>query len=285
MLKTQSRIQVKTNKPIYLVPFGDLHYGHRDCNIKEFERMLRENNRPDTYFIGVGDIFDSIVMRDIRFQLSQLGGMDGKGFVDDFMDEMANNFGKLWRKHKIPSERILFMGIGNHESNMMKRYSVNPLKQFCLKEKITYGAYSGYHTVTLIVDGNHKSSFHIRYHHGYGGGARTGGYPLTKYEKELMWSDADVFVFGHDHRRHLQPYSYEKMSNSGGYCYKRRRILAICGGFLENRPMTEYPSYAEEKMYPASDIGYIRIPVVVKAKSMDGGRKNVRRYVDFPVYE
>jgi UDP-2,3-diacylglucosamine pyrophosphatase LpxH len=281
MLKTQSRIQIKTNKPIYLVPFGDLHFGHRDANIKEFERMLRENNNADAYFIGVGDVFDSIIQQDVRFQISQMAGMQNGPLVDDIMDMYVKELSKVWKRNKIDSSHVLLMGMGNHESVMQRRYGTNPLKRFCEEHDILYGGYSGYHTLT-IGDKHRNYSIHIRYHHGYGGGARTGGYPITKYEKEMMWSDADIFIFGHDHRRHLQPYPYEKMSVGGEHYYKTRRILAICGGFLENRPTTEYPSYAEEKMYPTTDMGYIKIPIQIRAIRSNG---KPRRVVEFPVFE
>ena len=285
MLKTGSSIEVRLNKTIYLVPFGDLHYGHRDSNINEFKRMLRECNNDEHYFIGLGDIFDSIIQQDVRFQLSQLEGMDPKLLVDDLIDSYVNEFSRVWRSANIPSNKILLMGMGNHEETLQRKYGTNPIKRFCERENITYGGYSGYHCLNLMYNEG-RFNIHIRYHHGYGGGSRTGGYPLTKYEKELMWSDADIFLFGHDHRRHLQPYAYERISVTGQYVYKTRRILAICGGFLENRPMSEYPSYAERSMYPASDIGYIKIPIKLTAQKMES-RKNTscRKFVEFPVFE
>lgn len=284
MLKTESVIEVKHGQPIYLVPIGDLHFGHRDSNIIEFRRTLRENNNPNTYFAGLGDIFDSIIISDIRFQLSQLRGMERGPFVDDIMDQYVKEFRKIWRELKIDSQRILFCAMGNHEENMQRKYGTNPTKRFCESEGINYGGYSGYHSI-ILKDKSWHTTVNIFYHHGYGGGARTGGYPITKYEREMMWSDADIFLFGHDHRRHLQPYSFMKCSTNGQFLYKTRRVLAICGGFLENRPLTEYPSYAETRMYPATDMGYIKIPMVVRSKRLGKGNSDVRRFVEFPIFE
>ena len=283
MLKTESVIEVKHNEPIYLIPFGDLHYGHRDSNILEFKRMLKENKNEDSYFIGLGDIFDSIIQSDIRFQISQLSGMERGPLIDDLMDHYVKEFTKMWKEFDI-SQKVLLMGIGNHEENMQRRYGTNPTKRFCESEGINYGAYSGYHTV-LLRNKSWAGALNIFYHHGYGGGARSGGYPITKYEREMMWSDADIFLFGHDHRRHLQPYSYIKCSTNGQFLYKTRRVLAICGGFLENRPVTEYPSYAEIKMYPATDIGYIKIPIVVHSRRLGEKSADVRRIIEFPIFE
>lgn len=284
MLKTESIIEVKHKKPIYLIPFGDLHFGHRDSNISEFKRMLRENNNELSYFIGLGDIFDSIIQQDIRFQISQMKGMERKPFVDDIMDEYVKEFIKLWKSHKIDSQRILVCAMGNHEERMQSKYGTNPLKRFCESENINYGGYSGYHTI-ILRNKTRGNCVNIFYHHGYGGGARTGGYPITKYEREMMWSDSDIFLFGHDHRRHLQPYSYERHSTGGKHVYKTRRVLAICGGFLENRPTTEYPSYAEIKMYPATDMGYIKIPIVLTSKRFSKDKNDNRRIVEFPIFE
>jgi len=285
MLKTNSSIKVKLNETNYLVPFGDVHYGNRDADINEFKRMLRECNKPNHYFIGLGDIFDSIIQQDVRFQLSQLDGMDPKLLVDDLVDSYVKQFSAIWEAADIPPDRILLIGMGNHEETLQRKYGTNPTKRFCEQCGILYGGYSGYHRLSLEYGKTNSYNVHIRYHHGYGGGSRTGGYPITKYERELMWSDADIFLFGHDHRRHLQPYAYEKMSVNGEYVYKARRVLAICGGFLENRPMTEYPSYGERSMYPASDMGYIKIPMQVTARKLGRTARTNRKFVEFPVFE
>ncbi|MFX0135984.1 MAG: tetratricopeptide repeat protein, partial [Candidatus Hodarchaeota archaeon] len=59
---------VNQNETIYLIPFGDVHYGHRDANIKEFKRMLKECNKPNHYFVGLGDIFEDDLKRTKHLQ-------------------------------------------------------------------------------------------------------------------------------------------------------------------------------------------------------------------------
>jgi len=285
MLKTESTIELKHSQDLWLVVFNDLHFGNANSLIGEFKETIHRYKKKNSIFMAIGDIFDSIVMQDIRFQLSQLAGMEDKSIlVDDFIDQHVSAFAKIWDSFKIPRERVIGFGLGNHEFQVMKRYGTNLISRFCEACGLNHLGYSGFHTLHLKEPGGERSqNVQIYYHHGYGGGSRTGGYPVTKYEKEMVHHRADIYLFGHDHgKRYLVAYPYLSPAESGNVVYSKNRILGVSGTFMVTKPITEYPGYAEVKGFPPSDLGYL--PIKIRLRSIKQNGKS-RRYVELKVFE
>ena len=284
MLTTESSLKIKNSEDLWLFVFSDIHWGNTGSLINEFKEAVKRYSKKNSVFLGIGDLFDSIIIKDIRFQLSQLNGMkDGNSLIDDFMDGYVSAFVEMWESLKIPPERVIGIGIGNHEYELMKRYATNPVKRVCEKCGLRYLAYSGFHTLHLKDNGGRGQNVRIFYHHGYGGGSRTGGYPITKYEKEMVHHEADIYLFGHDHgKRYLVSYPYLSPAESGNQVYSKNRILGISGTFMVTKPITEYPGYAEVKGFPPSDLGYLPIKIRIRSTRFNG--KN-RRWVELKVFD
>ena len=286
MLKKEKTIQIKTGVPIYLIPFADIHKGKFNSRFDLFKTKIRKyTSSNNCYFIGVGDIFDAISLEDARFTLSQLQGMHGKQFVDDYIMAYIEEFVKEWESLNIQQGQVLGVAEGNHEQTFAKKTGINPTKEFCKRIGVDYLAYSGYYTLHLVDEYKHANNVHIRYHHGYGGGTRTGGAPITKYEKDMMNSNAHIFIYGHDHVRDIKPYTYDLLSASGNFTHQIQRLLVLTGGWEDNRMITEYPSFSERKMYGPSNMGFIKIPIVVKSRRHGTDSANNRRVVEFPIFE
>jgi len=287
MLKTESRLKLRHGEELILLHLSDIHKGHKSTRIDELERVLDKYSKMNTVFAGTGDFFDLICLQDARFQLSQLdlAGMDPRKFIDDFIDEHVNDFARIWLKYNIPPERVLFFGQGNHEREFIRRTNTNPLKRLCEKLKVPYGGYCGFHSLGIETSGNHKLTVVIYYHHGYGGGSRTGGYPVTKYEKEMIHHDADIFLFGHDHgKRYLLEYPFLSPAHYGELVYPRTRILAINGTFMVTKPDGEFAGYGESRSFPPSNPGYLPIKIRIRAQRM-GDKSVPRRFIELKVYD
>ena len=162
-------------------------------------------------------------------------------------------------------------------------HNTNLVKRFCDICELQYLGYSGFHTLHLKDGGARTQNVTIFYHHGHGAGSRTGGYPITKYEKEMVHHEADIYIFGHDHgKRYLVSYPYLSPALSGNTVYCKNRILGVSGTWMITKPMTEYPGYAEIKGFPPSDLGYLPIKIKIRSQKYEG---QARRYVELKVFD
>jgi len=99
----------------------------------------------------------------------------------------------------------------------------------------------------------------IRGHHGWGGGSRTQGADLTKYSKDLTYWDADMFLYGHVHKR--QSDKIDRMGLVGTKLVSKPKWIFICGTFLKTLSDTDEATYSEEKGYPPVSIGGVNIGI------------------------
>ena len=70
MIYNQSkRIIYKYGEAIRIKPIFDVHLGNRQCDVTAFQNYMRKSDDM-TWFIGGGDLFDSITIPDKRYQKS-----------------------------------------------------------------------------------------------------------------------------------------------------------------------------------------------------------------------
>ena len=113
----------------------------------------------------------------------------------------------------------------------------------------------------------------IRYHHGWGGGSRTQGADLTKFSKDVAYWDADIFLYGHVHRK--QTDAIPRLGLVGEKLISKPKIMCICGTFLKTYTGSMEPTYSEVKGYPPVEIG----GVVVNIKP-DKDWVKIKAYLD-----
>ena len=247
MVITQKRIPYKYGDVIHIKPIADVHLGNRYSDKRAFKRYL-ENSEPDTYFIGIGDVLDSIIVTDPRYE-KHADGTDETGAIIDDQVSIAYDILKPYK------DRIIGLGKGNHENVIVKRCGTDPIKTLCDKLDCPHLGLSGLIKLTLSENGNRGRNIVIRYHHGWGGGSRTQGADLTKYSKDTMYWDADLFLYGHVHRK--QADSVPRLGLVGNTLVSKPKHLGICGTFLKTYSNTIDTTYSELKGYPPVEIGGI----------------------------
>jgi hypothetical protein len=119
--------------------------------------------------------------------------------------------------------------------------------------------FSGLFRLHLTDNNSRGRKVVIRYHHGWGGGSRTQGADLTKYSKDIAYWDADIFLYGHTHRR--QTDSIPRLGMSGDKLISKPKIMGICGTFLKTYTNSIQPTYSEVKGYPPVEIGGICLSI------------------------
>jgi len=255
MIITKRRIQYQRGGSIKLKVLSDIHMGNTHCDVRAFKQYIDD---PEAYFIGIGDYADAILPGDPRYARSS-----DSGEVEAKIDEQVELFSGLLKG--ISKEgRLLGLGSGNHERQILKRHGTDMVGRMSKELNVPYLGYSGLYNLTLVRGTKDSRSVIIRYHHGFGGGARTQGADLTKFSRECSYWDADLFLYGHVHR--LQADKVPRLGLAGSTLVARPQQLCICGTFLKTFGTGPEPSYSEEKGYPPIETGGLSIRLTPKPR-------------------
>lgn len=269
MIVYTHRIYYDYNKPVYLKPIFDVHFGATACDERAFKSFLEDSDE-NTYFIGGGDLIEGIVPTDIRYRKSS-----DSTYGDPIIDEQVARIVELLSPYK---KKIIGIGTGNHEDNATKKYGSNPAKRIADGLGAAYLGYYGLIRLQL-ADKRYKDKFSrgrtiiIRYHHGWGGGSRTQGASITKYSKDMAYWDADLFLYGHDHRK--QTDTVPRLGLVGNKLISKPKVLCICGTYLKTYGNSNDPTYSGKAGYPPVEIG----GVVAQIK-VDKNHYRIKAYLD-----
>lgn len=247
---TERRINYKYGDVIKIKPLFDVHYGVKACDIKAFKKTLEESD-DNTYFIGGGDMIDAVHAKDPRYRKSN-DPYDGDAVIDNQINDMI----ELLKPYK---DKILGLMVGNHEDEITKRCGTNPIKRICKELDVAPLGLSGLYKLLLSENGNRTRTVIIRYHHGWGGGSRTQGADLTKFSKDMAYWDADLFLYGHVHRK--QTDEIPRLGLSGLKLTAKPKLLCICGTYLKTYTEGDDPTYSEAKGYPPVSVGGVIIEI------------------------
>lgn len=268
MICLEYHIQYRLGETIRIKPIYDVHLGNKYCDVREFKAYLADSGR-NTYFVIGGDLWDAISVTDPRYRKST-----DNSETDAIINESLDRGYELLQPYK---NKIIGIGLGNHEDVVLRRYGVDLTKLLCErlggkshtkpKEFPTPLGYSWGLTLRFREGEGRGRSLRVRGHHGWGGGSRTQGADLTKYSKDMASWDADVFLYGHVHRR--QTDTIRRLSFNNRRVIARPKIIGICGTFLKTVSRDEYPTYSERAGYPPTEIGGLTLcvkPMASEAK-------------------
>ena len=245
------RIEYKYGDIIKIKPIFDVHLGASVCDEQAFKRYLGDSDEK-TYFIGGGDLLDSIICSDLKRYTKSNDSTSG----DDIIDEQLDRMYALLEPYK---EKILGLGEGNHESKITKSHGTNPIKRLAKMLNTPFLSYTWMYRLVLAENKARVRTVVIRGHHGWGGGARTIGADLTKFSRDTAYYDADIFLYGHVHKRQYD--EVPRLSLAGGKLIARPKIIVLCGTFLKTLSPDENSTYSEIAGYPPISIGGATISI------------------------
>lgn len=262
MIPLTYRIEYKLGDTIKIKPIFDVHLGSTACDVQAFKAYLADSDK-NTYFLGGGDLFDSIVVPDKRYSKSD-DSTEGNAIIDQQVKKGI----EILRPYK---KKIIGLGLGNHERTVIQKCGTNPIQRICEELNVPQLGYSGLLRLSMRQKKGGGRTVIIRYHHGWGGGSRTQGADLTKYSKDIAYWEADVFLYGHVHRK--QTDIVPRLGLSGDRLISRPKILCICGTYLKTYTRTSDPTYSEVCGYPPTMLGGVVVEI-----------KPVRYWVDMRAY-
>ena len=243
---------------IDIVPIGDVHLGHANCDEELLKQAIeRVRTGDNTYWIGMGDMAECISRRDPRHVESNyapwLHGVD-RVF-------MAQRDALVERLKPIGHKCLAYL-TGNHEQTALDKSGVDVyhsvIEQIAPDRGLAMGVH-GFITLKLRrgKSGNDVQNYHIYAHHGFGGGRLSGGKAL-KLERLPGSYDAHLYLMGHMHSLEQVPGIRLYPPNKGGRIMRREWRAVVTGSFL--RTCVEgQEMYAEHKGYKPLPVGY---PVV-----------------------
>jgi len=255
MITEEKRITYKYGDTFTLKPIADVHLGAVACDEKAFKDYLADSD-DKTLFLGIGDLYDAIVVTDPRYQKSS-----DKSKGDAVIDEQVDRGVELLEPYK---DKILGLGSGNHERTVLRRGGSDLTERTCRRLGVKNLGYSGLFKLIFRMEHGVGRSLIIRYHHGHGGGSRTQGADLTKFSKEAANWDADLFLYGHVHK--LQSDKLPRLGMRGKSLVAKPKTMVICGTFLKTYMDGTDATYSEVCGYPPTSIGGVNIDITPESK-------------------
>lgn len=225
---------------------SDLHIGSKGVNKTLIEKELSSmKDRGGQIFVN-GDVGEFILPKDFkRYNASgDKYGVDTQ--INATIDEVTE-FLKPYSKH------IKLIGLGNHETAMIRHNGFDPVKQviYNLNREggdIAHGHYTGfirlkYHKPSLNKERHGSVSETIFYHHGAGGKAEIskGTISLNRF---MTSREADVYWMGHTHTKVVLPDERVLGLDKKGNIKESSRTGVITGSYKRNAK--EYDAIKEE---------------------------------------
>jgi hypothetical protein len=244
---------------INLIPLGDCHIGNSCCNLDALKDMVRWiQDKPQTYWLGMGDYIDAINYRDPRFDPKTVSPKYmQEGDIDKIIQLQIGDFVELIEPIR---DKCLGLLRGNHEETIRKYYMYDVLyeiiKELDLSRKLLFYDVA---TLRLVFNRNRSASSHsydVFCAHSHIGG-RTYGHKSNRIRELHGQHRADIYLLAHAHIK-LGQIGMQNYYNKAGVLCRRKIIDAWTGGFLEGYQKGK-SGYVEKALYPPSDIGVVRV--------------------------
>lgn len=263
-------------KPIYILPFGDVHRSSPLCHREKWTEWLKwAKTKKDAYFLGMGD-YDDLGSSSERKILSN----------PDLHESTTETLDHLYLRHttdfvkdiEFMRGRLIGLMEGNHYGNLTSGMTTTQKMADMLG--CSYLGVSTFIRLTLKQQhkrSNHSSSVDIWAHHGKGASRLAGG-SLNTVEHMVGAAEADIYLMGHDHKKSVAYATrlYLGDSNRGSTHLRERKILlARTGSFLRGYVPGKV-SYVADRMLNPSNLGTVKIELTPKQDWKDGSR----RYID-----
>lgn len=237
---------------------SDFHANSPDFNNKAWEQDKQRIIDMNARVLLGGDTDDYIFHLDKRFSSPRYQHKNSniiQGVVKKTIKEKFDGI----------LDRIEFIGVGNHETSVMKYYLTDPvymmiqeIKEATGKEPI-HGGYTGMFRIEF-KEGKHLANETWYYHHGAGGNA-----PVTKgmidFNRLRTQYWADVYWIQHKHNDISDQPMRTRLNRNLNYEYKKV-LCVIAPGYNNKRHSDDYNdhggytlNWGEEKFYPSQPAG------------------------------
>jgi len=246
-------------KPVYVIPFGDIHYSSKLCHREKFDEWCEwAAQKENAYFLGMGD-YDDLGSTSER---KLLNSKDLHEATIETLDELyLRHTWELCEKLQFMKGKLIGLMEGNHYGEFQS--GITTTQKMCDILGAKYLGVNAFIRLTLrqtSAKSKHSCSVDIWAHHGKGA-ARLAGGSLNTVEAMVNASESDIYLMGHDHKKSVAYATrlYLGESNRGVPKLKERKILlARTGSFLRGYVPGKV-SYVADRALSPSNLGTIKI--------------------------
>jgi len=225
---------MKSSEEQWILNVSDVHFDSKNCDRKLLKKHFDLAKKRNAWIIINGDWLDVMGMKhdprsipnDIRPEYMKAGG--------SYLDLVIQDSYEFLKNYK---DNVKLICYGNHETNIVKRQQIDPLKYLALllnqnQKCVELGGYQGAIIMKFqrTATGDRRTSKWY-YHHGEGGGAKRSKGILNA---DLLVSQntwADVITSGHDHSKWHLPFSVNQLNERTDDWYTRRIDILRSGSY------------------------------------------------------
>lgn len=257
------------NTILKLYPLGDLHLGANNVDWDAFVKvrdMIAKD--PNAYWLGMGDLADSITPNDKRWDSRVTDWKRLKKGDDADHDDtnLSNEQGELVDSALGPIwHKCIGLLKGNHEETVERMHYVNIIRWLCHKHDLAYLHYSALIRLEIAVAKKVVLVDIFAEHGGAGGG--TDGNAVNNHSKRLDDFEFDIALKGHVHKRWISRRTVTRWGPTRPL--KRTRLLVGSGTFLKGYEQG-FTAYPERKGLAPNEIGSCVVLIRPRAHAYAG---------------
>jgi len=220
--------EFKVKEYLTVVPFGDMHYGSKECD----EKLIYEwidwiKKQKNIAVIGMGDFINCGTKVSV-----------GAGSYDDrkIPEEQYNDMIDMLKPIK---DKIIGMHIGNHEERIRQLSSFDIVKEMSKRLDVQYLGYSALNKLKV-----NKFNYIAFSTHGSSGSTTNAG-RIAACQKLQDIANADLYLMGHTHGLMNFATSYLDVNLKNKIIEEHKKHFVLTGNFV-----SWTGGYGEQKNYP-----------------------------------
>lgn len=231
------QLKLPFSRKHYLLPWGDVHWGHPSCARDKAIDYLAWADSEQASIILMGDLIENSTRNSVGAGVyEQITNPDQQ--IDEVLDVL------------LPYKDLIVGALtGNHEERTFKESGVDPTKYIARVLGVPYLRYGGF--IRMYLAGG--TGYTIYATHGSSGSVSSAG-KLNAVKKLASIAEADVYLMGHVHDLAVETSLRQVVNTRNRTVENVRRHFVLTGNFL-----TYEDSYSQMKCYEPSKIGAPRI--------------------------
>jgi hypothetical protein len=229
--------------PYNIIHGGDIHAGIKNALTHHAEQMFDYVKETDNaFFVGMGDYCEFREPGHTYYN------------QDNYTMDLEGQTKWILSQFERVKDKTVGILIGNHERKICRTTTINPFRMWCEANKVPYLGTMAHITYTFPSG----KKFMAIVHHGYGGGAETGG-KVNRLSDFIKEHEVDAIVMGHVHR--LMSWVVTELKYDTGFPKARYKHCGMSGCFLATYKADTSGFYGEERMFSPLPIGYLNMTI------------------------
>lgn len=235
---------------------SDVHWDNAHSDQELFLKHLSQMRERDGYWMLNGD---SLCLMQGHFDpRKSMAGCRPEHRVDDYFDAVISTTVEKWAPF---ADRLLFIGMGNHESSVLKRHNMNMVERLVQALKVANprckaiaGSYANFLTFRALgPSGKTVGQPVIMYaHHGWGGGGPVTRGTIQTNRMAVYLPDPTLIWTGHTHDEWRMPIERYRITARGIPYTDRAMHFRTAGYKQEFLPQN---GWAIERGHPPKPLG------------------------------